>query len=496
VDDLASGVDDADQHLGSAEVDAEQLGRLVGSGGAHEAGNREGMRQYYRMAPGDSERPDRPEYNVYRAGGRGRGQRAQSKRGEAERGSKDAAREDAPGEGPGYTVYKARRGFKRSGDGPSLRERLSGGGSGPKKPPAPGEQPTWKRVLKWIGIAAGVWLLISFAAFAISSQIQKSKLDDKAADELGGFPLLLVDGQNILVIGTDIRQEGVPDEQGNPTKRKCIEAASSGSVHPDECLPSRADTLMVIHAGGGSFSKVSIPRDTLASIPGEGDDKINSAYASGGAALQVKTVEDFLGIDINHVVILDFEGFADFIDSIGGVTVSLPSPVKSKISGGSSNGGITLKLQRGENHLDGDQALALARTRENLKDPSEDDTDRARRQQLILQGIKNQLTSPWRFPINFIKGPWIAWNAPKAMVSDMGPIVLPQVALSALIGGDSGTKILNPSGVTSAGNLLIPKKQCRSAVKALEGGPGPRPPKCSPGADEASTEDPVELPTP
>ncbi len=83
---------------------------------------------------------------------------------------------------------------------------------------------------------------------------------------------------------------------------------------------------MVVHAGGGSFNKISIPRDTLASIPGEGDQRINAAYAFGGAALQIKTVEDFLGIDINHVVILDFEGFADFIDSIGGVTVNLPDP--------------------------------------------------------------------------------------------------------------------------------------------------------------------------
>jgi LCP family protein required for cell wall assembly len=437
------------------------------------------MRQYYRvMAPGDSERPDRPEYNVYRAGSksRGRGRRAEPKPSERspDRGG------DAPSEGPGYTVYKARRGFKRTGDGPSLRERLSGRGGSAR---TPGEKPTWRKVARWVLIGAGVWILISFVAFAVSAQIQKSKLDDDAAAELGGFPLLLLDGQNILVIGTDIRQEGVPDENGNPTKRRCIEAASSGAVHPDECLPSRGDTLMVVHAGGGSFTKVSIPRDTLASIPGEGDGRINSAYAFGGAALQIRTVEDFLGIDINHVVILDFEGFADFIDSIGGVTVNLPAPVKSKISGGSSNGGITLKLERGENELSGDQALALARTRENLKDPSEDDTDRARRQQLILEGIKHQLTSPWRIPINFIKGPWIGWNAPKAMVSDMGGFVLPQVALSAAVGGDSGTKILNPSGVTESGELIIPEKQCRSAVRHLLGERGPRPPQCSPGGE-------------
>ncbi len=443
------------------------------------------MRQYYRvMAPGDPERPDRPDYNVYKAGskGRGRGRRAEPKRTAPRAGSDDAASDKPPSQGSGYTVYKARRGFKRIGsDGPSLRERLSGRGSG-SKPSAPGAVPTWRKVLRWAAIGVGVWLLISFVAFAISAQIQKSKLNDAAAAELGGFPLLIADGQNILVIGTDARPEG-SNEGGAETKPKCLEAAADGDPPPSSCLPSRADTLMVVHAGGGSFSKVSIPRDTLASIPGEGDQRINAAYAFGGAALQIKTVENFLGIDINHVVILDFTGFADFIDAIGGVTVNLPAPVKSKISGGSSNGGITLKLERGENHLTGQQALALARTRENLKDPSEDDTDRARRQQLILQGIKGQLTSPWRAPINFIKGPWIGWNAPKAMVTDMGAFVLPQVGFSAAIGGDSGTKILNPSGASADGALIVAPKQCRNAVKQLLGEPGPRPPQCSPGGE-------------
>ena len=365
------------------------------------------MRQYYRvMAPGDSERPDRPEYNVYKAGGRGRGRRAEPKRDEQTgkpEGSGDGARPQAPSEGPGYSVYKARRGFKRtSSDGPSLRDRLSR--SGRSKPLTPGERPKWRRVLKWVAIAAGVWLLISFAAFSISAQIQKTKLNDAAADELGGFPFLLAQGQNILVIGTDARPEG-SNEAGAETDPKCLEAAAHGDPPPSTCLPSRADTLMVVHAGGGSFSKISIPRDTLASIPGQGDQRINAAYAFGGAALQIKTVEDFLGIDINHVVILDFTGFADFIDAIGGVTVNLPDKVHSVISGGGANGGVTLHLERGENHLDGQQALALARTRENLANPNEDDTDRARRQQLILQGIKSQLTSPLRAPDQLHQGP-------------------------------------------------------------------------------------------
>ena len=140
------------------------------------------MRQYYRvMAPGDRERPDRPEYNVYRAGskGRGRGRRAEPKPSEQAGASGEGASDKAPSEGPGYTVYKARRGFKRSGDGPSLRDRLPGRGG--SKPRQPGEKPTWRKVLRWALIAAGVWLLISFVAFAVSAQIQKSKLNEPAA---------------------------------------------------------------------------------------------------------------------------------------------------------------------------------------------------------------------------------------------------------------------------------------------------------------------------
>lgn len=442
------------------------------------------MGQYYRvMAPGDPERPDRPEYNVYRAGSKGRGRGRSAKQGPVQGGEPagsagtKGAKADAPQEGSGYTVYKAKRGFKRPGapNPGGLRDRFRGGDGGDST----GERPRWRRGLRWILIAAGAWLLLSFVLFAVSAQIQKSKLNSATADMLGGFPLLVAKGETILVIGTDARPAG-SNEGGAETNPKCLDAAAHGDPPPSSCIPSRADTLMLVRAGGGAFQKLSIPRDTFADIPGQSAQKINAAYAFGGAALEIRTVEDFLGINVDHVVILDFQGFADFIDAIGGVTVNLPDKVHSRISGGSSNGGITLKLDRGANNLDGQQALALARTRENLANPAEDDTDRARRQQLILAGIKNRLTSPWRAPINFLRGPLIAWNMPKAMVSDMGGFTLPQLALAVAIGGNSGTKILNPSGQTADGSLIVAQKQCRRAVDDFLGGAGPRPPKCSP----------------
>ncbi len=472
------------------------------------------MRQYYRvMAPGDDERPDRPEYNVYRAGsrGRGRGRRAKQPRGDAP----DSApakggppppppgrSAEPPDEGPGYHVY---RGGRRSGGGGaalgSLRKRFGGGGGGGGR--ASGRVATeggfpWRRVLKWSAIALGAWLLLSLVLFAVSAQIQKGKLDDNAADALNGtLPLMIAQGQTILVIGTDVRPAGVPDEDGNISKQKCVDAAGRGAVHPPDCAAVRADTLMLVRAGRfGSVKKLSIPRDVYADIPGHDPQKINAAYAFGGAGLQIETVENFLGINVDHVVILDFGGFADFIDALGGVTVDLPTRVKSKVDGGSSAGGITLKLDQGENTLTGDQALALARTRKNEWDPSEDDRDRARRQQLILQGIQGRMTSITRLPYNILHAPWIAWNAPKAMVSDMGAWTLPQLAFSVGVGGSSDTEVLKPSGVTADGALIVKPRRCRAAVKDFLGDRGPRRAKCSPDTGVDTALDPSVAPDP
>lgn len=446
------------------------------------------MGQYYRvMTPGDPERPDRPEYNVYRAGSKGRWRGRPAKQGPAEGAGSPPSRSakgspDAPDEGAGYTVYKAKRGFGGVG---ALRDRLRRGEGGPgDRPVADPDERRFppRRILRWLALAIGGWLLLSFVLFCVSAQIQSGKLNDAASAELGGFPLMVASGQTILVIGTDARPAG-SDEAGAETDPKCLERAATGAATANICSsPARADTLMLVRAGGGSFQKLSIPRDTLAAIPGQGSQKINAAYAFGGAALELKTVEDFLGIDIDHVVILDFQGFADFIDSIGGVQVDLPQRVHAQISGGGANGGVTLKLDQGENQLTGQQALALARARELSNGAAAGDPARAQRQQLILEGIQDRLTSPTRLPYNLIHAPWIAWNAPKAMVSDMGAFTLPQLVLSAAIGGNSDTKILKPSGSNSSGDLTVEQRQCQKAVEGFLGEKGPRRPACSPAS--------------
>jgi LCP family protein required for cell wall assembly len=377
---------------------------------------------------------------------------------------------------PDYKVYKSRPGLLsrlRAPDVASLRDRRRKPGERPPKAPdVPGRRPWWR----WIVIAVGAWLLLSIVVFAISAQIQKSKLDDGAKQELGGNPFLAFDPQTILVIGTDAREPGTLD--GSETSEKCLEQGANGEPPGDGCAGFRADTLMLVRAGGGAFRKLSIPRDSFAEIPGQSAQKVNAGYAFGGAGLEIETVEGFLGIDIDHVVIVDFEGFEDFIDAIGGVEVELPDRLCSEISGGEANGGFSLNIGPGEVTLDGEEALIFARTRTNVcpqegdsdEFDSYDDIDRAAAQQEILSGIKGRLTSPLRLPYNFIKGPWIGWTAPKALVTDMGAFTMPQLVLASIVGGDSETKVLEPSGPGPGGSLIISDEERQQAVDKLLNG--------------------------
>ncbi len=406
------------------------------------------------------------------------------------------ADEGGPPERPDYKVYRSRPGILsrfRKPDLESLRKKPSS--KGPQKPgkpkeprerkpkAAPGETSTGRKVLKWVAIGAGVWILISFLAFAISSQIQSSKLADGIDDELSGDPLLLFSGQTILILGTDARPAGLATE-GEAAADKCLEAAGRGETAPAGCTASRADTILLVRAGGTSFRKLSIPRDTLAAIPGQANQKINGAYALGGGKLMVQTVEDFLGIEVDHVAIVDFVGFRDFIDAIGGIEVDLDTPVCVDISGGEEAGGFSLDLPEGESELNGDEALTLARTRSNTCSETEfgggSDIERAKFQQVVLSGIKGRLTSLTRLPYNFIKGPVIGWNAPKAFVSDMGALIMPQLIFSAALGGDADTEILRPTGLTDP--LIVPQEECIRAVTKFLGAPPEKTPACSPAA--------------
>src|SRR6185312_7857128 len=227
---------------------------------------------------------------------------------------------ERPPEPPEYNVYRSRRGLLsrlRGAEIPSLKKDRGAGERGPggRGPGGPGGGDRWswlpwrkreggepgrprpqrpltvKRALKWLGIAVVGWILVSFLAFAVSAQLQSFKLSGEAKDSLHGNPFLLFNAQTILVLGTDARP---PDTKGTGApSQECFEQQEKGEAPHKPCEQGqfRADTLMLIRAGAGTFNKLSIPRDSFAEIPGEAPQKINAAFAFGGAALQIKTIE-------------------------------------------------------------------------------------------------------------------------------------------------------------------------------------------------------------
>jgi LCP family protein required for cell wall assembly len=400
---------------------------------------------------------------------------------------------EPPESKPEYKIYRSRKGlFSRlkgadlSGlrDRARLPSRKPRREKEPRRPGSPRAPFNVRRVLKWIGLAALAWILISFIAFGISAQLQSFKLSGEARDTLHGNPFLLPSAQTILVLGTDARPPGSSDDD---TTEECFEQQSKGEKPHDPCFEGefRADTLMLIRAGGGAFRKLSIPRDSFAEIPGHAPTKINAAFAYGGAALQVKTIEQFLGIEIDHVAIVDFTGFEDLIDAVGGVEIDVPVKLCADISGGAGGGqgGISLRLHKGENTLNGEKALAYSRIRHVSECPGPgksvyslggyDDLDREKAQQEVINGIKNRLTDPLRLPYNFIHGPIIGWDAPKAFVSDMGFFTMPQLVLAAGIGGSAPAEVLCSKGECPPGpesSFEVPESVRQKAVDRLLNG--------------------------
>ena len=282
---------------------------------------------------------------------------------------------------------------------------------------------TPKRVLLGLLALLVGWLVLSLVLFLVSSHFERTSLPSNVAGVLdpAGYPL--TSATNILVLGSDRRQRD--------SKEPGAETTGFG----------RSDTIMLIRTGGGHSARLSIPRDTVLEIPGHGLQKVNAAHAFGGPAESVSVIEHWLGIPINHVVEVNFENFPQLIDAMGGVTYT-GGCVVSKLDGGSALGGFTLRLPAGTHHLDGEEALALARTRENLCAPAETDIQREEHQQALFTDMKSQLLSP----SSFLRLPWIAWHAPPAIISDMsGPELLGMFAALAVT-GTPPTHVLLPTG--------------------------------------------------
>ncbi|MFI1092911.1 LCP family protein [Streptomyces sp. NPDC020917] len=221
---------------------------------------------------------------------------------------------------------------------------------------------------------------------------------------LGGHrPAPLGNGaMDILVLGSDSRS-GANRVYGH----------SSGA---------RSDTAMIVHlaAGHRSASVVSIPRDTLVhrpacttakggGVPAADDVMFNSAYEVGGPACAVKTVEQMTGLRMDHYVEVDFSGFKNLVNALGGVPVTTRQSINDPQS--------HLDLPAGNHTLNGDQALGLVRTRHGVGDGS--DLGRIQLQQAFMRALLDRMsgiglsTSPGKLFS-------VADTATKAVTTDTG----------------------------------------------------------------------------
>lgn len=166
---------------------------------------------------------------------------------------------------------------------------------------------------------------------------------------------------NVLLMGTDR-----------------VDEASGGS---------RSDTIMVLNISEDrqDATLMSIPRDLYTEIPGYGFDRINAAYQHGGPALSKATIESLLDIDIDHVVMVDFAGFANLTTALGGVTINNPDEFTT-----TAKKGEPITYAAGEITLEGDEALWYVRERKAFADS---DFSRVRHQQIFLKATMHQMLS-------------------------------------------------------------------------------------------------------
>lgn len=224
--------------------------------------------------------------------------------------------------------------------------------------------PRHKKKKKWPWILASIFVLAAIAgAIFASSGFFDEKVLPRVAEE--GM-LVAKDKSSIMLMGIDQRDDDV----------------------------GRSDTLMIatIDPKKDQASLLSIPRDTRVKIKGYGFDKINAAYAYGGHKLTQDTVEKFLGVPMNHYVIINIQAFQRIIDVIGGIDINVEKRMYYE-DPWDDDGGLVIDLQKGEQHMDGKTAITYVRYRDE-----EGDIGRVHRQQNFMKALMDKMVSPSVIP--------------------------------------------------------------------------------------------------
>jgi LCP family protein required for cell wall assembly len=180
----------------------------------------------------------------------------------------------------------------------------------------------------------------------------------------------------------------------------------------------RSDTIMVfsIDKKKKDVKVLSIPRDTRVKIPGVGVQKINAAMAYGGADLAVKTVKEFLGVPIHNYVVINYKGFRDIVDALGGVEINIEKHLKYDDNAGN----LHIDLKPGLQVLDGEKAEQFVRYRQY----PEGDVARVRAQQKFVEALARTLLKP----ATLLKLPKIIDAVQENVETDIPPLEMAKLA--------------------------------------------------------------------
>ena len=250
-------------------------------------------------------------------------------------------------------------------------------------------------------------------------------------------------GTNWLLVGSDSRADLSPQQQ---------DALSTGG----DLGNGRTDTILVVHipglGSGEPTTMVSIPRDSYVDIPGYGMDKINAAYAEGGAALLAQTVEQTTGLHLDHYAEIGFAGFGAVVDGLGGVQICPTEPIDDPLAG--------INLAAGCQTVDGATALGYVRSRATPRA----DLDRMVHQREFMSALLHRAASPWVW-----LNPWRWYAIPHAAVGALtvdhdthvwdlarlgwalrGGIATLTVPIGEMTGNEAGSVVIWDSEASSA----------------------------------------------
>ena len=239
-------------------------------------------------------------------------------------------------------------------------------------------------VLTAFVVAAVVFIVVMYPDFRrFDRAVDKSnaRLGQPAKAQLDPDDgMLLRHATNVLLLGTDSRQGE----------------------------PARSDTIMVMRFDPRSHTvnQLSVPRDTRVEVEGHGTTKINEAMFYGGPELAIKTVKEYLGIPINHVMVVNFQGFPRLVKAVGGVDLYVPKTISTT----AGEQGRVVTFEKGWHHMDGKNAMLYVRIRK-----VDSDFERAKRQQAFVQALEKKIARPG----NALKLPEIGVHFMKGVATDL-----------------------------------------------------------------------------